>query len=70
MRRRGTIFRIVVAALALLMTATAASAAVRATIGEPLAAAKPQGWVLLVTGVIVVGLIAWRRFSAEHLTDD
>jgi hypothetical protein len=68
MRRRGTIFRIVVAVLTLLATATAQSA-VRPTISEPLAA-KPQGWVLLVAGVIVVGLIAWRRFGAGDFTDD
>ena len=68
MRRRGTIFRIVVAALTLLVTATAQSA-VRPSISEPLAA-KPQGWVLLIAGVIVVGLIAWRRFGAGGFTDD
>jgi hypothetical protein len=66
MRRRGTRFRIV-AALVLLVTATAASA-VGPTIGEPLAT-KPEGWVLLVAGVIVVGLIAWRRFSAKDSDD-
>jgi len=67
MRRRETSLRIV-AALAALATATSASA-VGPTIGEPLAA-KPEGWALLVAGVVVVGLIAWRRFSAKDFTDD
>ena len=63
----GTGFRIA-AALALLETATAASAAAR-TIALP-PATKPEGWQLLLTGAVVVGLIAWRRFSSEDVTND
>jgi hypothetical protein len=67
MRRRRIRFR-AATALALLATATAAGA-VGLPIGVPLPG-KPGGLELLVAGVVVVGLIAWRRLSAGDFADD
>jgi hypothetical protein len=67
MRRRGTSFR-TAAGLGLLAMATAASAA-GPVISEPLAT-KSERWALLIAGVVVVGLIAWRRLGGKDFTDD